>query len=182
MFLYPLDNRIKTNRTLCYSLFRHRQHSFTLGQYSSGPSLVVRGTKSICWAVSPDELSRLVTLERHLNQRLRSITSKGIDKQIINNSQKIFKKFNSLINNSQKILELSDLRLGLFQFLGIIQGKAVAVFSDNTTVLLYLAKEGDTYSTFNMCVHIVEWAEHSISLPNLSEGVHLPYGLPSGCL
>ncbi|KAK3886178.1 hypothetical protein Pcinc_009638 [Petrolisthes cinctipes] len=44
------------------------------------------------------------------------------------------------------LLELRAVRLGLLHFREQVHGKTVAVFSDNTTALSYLAKEGGTCS------------------------------------
>ena len=65
------------------------------------------------------------------------------------------------------ILELRAIRLSLFHFMKNVQGKTVAVFSDNTTALSYIIKEGGTRSTsLNAEAQLIlEWAEtHSVKI------------------
>ena len=65
------------------------------------------------------------------------------------------------------VLELKAIWLGLSHFTGVLQGKTVAVFSDNATALSYLAKEGGTRSTsLNAeAQRILAWAEvHSVTI------------------
>ncbi|KAK3864567.1 hypothetical protein Pcinc_029750 [Petrolisthes cinctipes] len=65
------------------------------------------------------------------------------------------------------LLELRAVRLGLLHFREQVHGKTVAVFSDNTTALSYLAKEGGTRSgSLNAEAQtILQWAEdHAIQI------------------
>ena len=65
------------------------------------------------------------------------------------------------------VLELRAIRLGLCHFVEIVQGAVVAVFSDNTTALAYLNKEGGTRSPLLNAEAraILDWAEaHSVRL------------------
>ena len=66
---------------------------------------------------------------------------------------------------SINLRELRAVRLGLEAFLGLVEGKTVAVFSDNTTAIAYLRKQGGTLSqSLNLeAQRILRWAE-SVSL------------------
>ena len=61
------------------------------------------------------------------------------------------------------LLELRAIRLGLQYFVELVRGKTVAIFSDNTTALSYLAKEGGTRSyLLNLeAQETLDWAERN---------------------
>ena len=72
------------------------------------------------------------------------------------------------------VLELRAIRLSLLHFSRTVHGQTVAVFSDNTTALSYLAKEGGTQSTsLNAeAQRILEWAEnHSVKILTFHKGL-----------
>ena len=65
------------------------------------------------------------------------------------------------------LLELRAIHLGLSHFTEDFHGKAVAVFSDNATALVYLAKEGGTRSrVLNAeAQSVLQWAEdHTVQI------------------
>ena len=81
------------------------------------------------------------------------------------------------------VLELRAIRLGLHHFTGVVKDSVVAVFSDNTTALAYLSREGGTHSTLlNLeARQILDWAEcHSVTI--LTQFVRGSVNVVADCL
>ncbi|XP_064109710.1 uncharacterized protein LOC135217671 [Macrobrachium nipponense] len=65
------------------------------------------------------------------------------------------------------IKKLKAIFLGLQSFTPLVEGKKVAVFSDNTTALSYIRKQGGThsFSLYRMTEHLLLWANsHKVTL------------------
>lgn len=81
------------------------------------------------------------------------------------------------------VLELRAIRLGLLHFAEVVKDSVVAVFSDNTTALTYLSKEGGTHSTTlnREARAILDWAErHSVKI--LTQFVRGSVNVVADCL
>ena len=148
-----------------------RQHPFTLGQqYPLRPSVVIRGTKS---AYRADFTDFYLYTDASTMGWGASLLQDSISGMWTTHERSLH------INT----LELRAIRLGLLHFTELLQGKTVAVFSDNATALSYLAKEGGTHSvSLNMeAQKTLEWAEeHSVKI--LTQFVKGPSNVLADCL
>lgn len=74
------------------------------------------------------------------------------------------------------LLELRAIKLALMHFVQEVRGRAVALFTDNTTALAYLANQGGVHSPSlnSEAQHILSWAEtHAVILrPRFIQGIN----------